>query len=219
MKSKLRRALAAAVCVMPTSSLRKALYTKVLGYSFGAGTRIGWGTQLAVDSFAAGEGVVLSRGNLFVGPIKIVLGDRVFFGRNNRIECGDAAASPEVAHMKYTRTLIIGDDALVNDGHLFDVLGTIHVGKGTWVAGFDSQFLTHGASAMNRDIRIGEKCFLGSAVRFAPGAIVGDRVVVAMGAVVAKQHREDDVVLGGVPSKVIKQRSPDDQYVFNKTWE
>jgi acetyltransferase-like isoleucine patch superfamily enzyme len=217
-RAKQRKAIAYGVSVLPSSSLRKAAYRALLGHRFGRGTKLGWGVVLAVPEFEAGEQVTISRGNSFVGPISVRIGSRVFFGRNNRIECGEAAARSDVAHMGYTRRFEVSDDALVNDGHLFDVLGTISIGRGTWIAGFDSQFLTHGASVMDRDIRIGEECFVGSAVRFAPGATVNDRVIVAMGSVVTRKHSESNVVVGGVPSRVLKERSKDDAYQFSRTW-
>jgi acetyltransferase-like isoleucine patch superfamily enzyme len=78
--------------------------------------------------------------------------------------------------------------------------------------------LTHGAGTMNRDIKLGDDCFVGSAVRFAPGAGVGDRVIVGIGAVVTKQLPENNVVVGGFPAKVIKIREADDEYHFEKQW-
>ncbi|MYN29094.1 acyltransferase [Duganella levis] len=217
--TKLRKIAALAISLLPGSALRVGAYRLVLGYSFGPGVRLGWGVMIAVDSFRAGSQVTVRRNTTFMGPIRVELGDRTFIGRLNKIECGDSAADPKQAHMQYARAFITGQDSLVNEGHLFDVLGRIQIGDGTWVAGFASQFLTHGAGTMDRDIIIGSHSFLGSAVRFAPGSGVGDRVMVGMGAVVTKRITENDVVVAGLPAKVIKERTEDDGYVFNKVWE
>jgi acetyltransferase-like isoleucine patch superfamily enzyme len=120
--------------------------------------------------------------------------------------------------MQYAREFITGRDSLINEGHLFDVLGRITLGNGSWIAGFASQFLTHGAGTMDRDIVIGDDCFLGSAVRFAPGSGIGSRVIVGMGAVVTKRLAPDNVVVGGVPAKVLKERQQQADYVFEKGW-
>ena len=154
----------------------------------------------------------------FVGPIEVHLGEGTFIGRWNRIECGEAAASPSQAHMNYARRFETGRNCLLNDSHLIDVLGLVSIGDGTWLAGFSSQFLTHGAGAMNRDIRIGRDCFLGSAVRFAPGSGVADRTIVAMGSVVTKTLTESDVVIGGVPARILKTREGEDAYRFERSW-
>jgi acetyltransferase-like isoleucine patch superfamily enzyme len=213
-----RRLLATFVAHAPTNTLRCLLYRLLMGYRLGAGVRLGWGSVIAVDRFSAGVGVTVRRGNRFVGPISIELGDHTFVGRRNRIECGDAAADAAAAHMGYSRHFVTGEHSLINEGHLFDVLGTISIGRGTWIAGFDSQFLTHGAGTMNRDIVLGDECFVGSAVRFAPGSGVGRRVIVGMAAVVTKLLPDDEVVVGGFPARVLKARSADDSYRFQKTW-
>jgi len=216
---RLRRLLALAIAHLPGSGARRACYALLMGYRFGPGTRIGFGVQIAVDSFEAGSGVTIRRSTTFIGPIAVRLGDKAFIGRGNQIECGEGAAMANVRHMNYARRFTVGRDCLINEGHLFDVLGEIRIGDGSWVAGFASQFLTHGAGTMDRDIRIGSRCFLGSAVRFAPGSAVGDEVIVAMGAVVTKRITQDRVVLGGVPARVIKAREDDDRHSFHKTWE
>lgn len=212
-----RKLLALAVAWMPANALRIAGY-RLLGCSIGTACRIGIGTVIAVDHFACGARVAIRRGNLFSGPITVTLGDDTFIGRWNRIECGDAAAAPGQAAMAYARHFETGRNCLINEGHLFDVLGRISIGDGSWVAGFASQFLTHGASAMDRDITIGRECFLGSALRFAPGSGVGDKVMVAMGAVVTERITGDDVVVGGVPARVVRAREEGDGYRFDRTW-
>ncbi len=212
-----RKLLAWAVAWMPANVLRIAGY-RLLGYSIGPACRIGIGTVIAVDHFICGARVSIRRGNAFTGPITVVLGDDTFIGRWNRIDCGDAAAAPAQAYMGYARRFETGRNCLINESHLFDVLGCISIGDRTWVAGFASQFLTHGASAMDRDIAIGSECFLGSALRFAPGSGVGNKVMVAMGAVVTRRIEGDNIVVGGVPAKVIRARDEGDGYRFEKTW-
>lgn len=212
-----RKIKALLVSYMPTSGLRCSLYRSLLGYEIGQGSRIGLGVMIAVDSFTCGRNVTIRRGTSFMGPIAVSIGDETFIGRWNRIECGDAAAAPDQAHMNYARSFEVGQKCLINESHLFDVLGRISVGDGTWIAGFASQFLTHGAGVMNRDIAIGDDCFVGSAVRFAPSSGVGHRVMVGMGSVVTKRLPDDDVVVAGLPAKVIRQREADD-YSFKRTW-
>lgn len=56
-------------------------------------------------------------------------------------------------------------------------------------------------------IRLGDDVWIGAHAVINPGVTLGDRVVVASGAVVTKSFG-DDVVLAGVPAKVIKTIEP-----------
>jgi len=218
MKSRGKHVIAILIAHVPSGALRLALYRLLLRYRIGKSCNLGYGVVIAVDSFIAEQDVTIRRGTCFSGPIAVVLAERTFIGRFNRIECGAGAADAGVRHMNYTRRFETGSNSLINESHLFDVLGTIVIGRGSWIAGFSSQFLTHGASVMNRDIRIGDNCFIGSAVRFAPGSSIADRVIVGMGAVVTGEIAANDVVVAGVPARVIKTRDKNDNYRFEKTW-
>jgi maltose O-acetyltransferase len=54
-----------------------------------------------------------------------------------------------------------------------------------------------------KSIRIGDNCWLGGGCIINPGVTLGNNVVVASGAVVTKSF-PDNVVVGGVPAKVIR---------------
>ena len=211
------RLLARLIGWLPSNAARVTGY-RIMGHTFGAGCRIGLGTVIAVERFSCASNVVVGRGNVFQGPMTVILGEGTFIGRWNTISCGDVAGNSSKSHMDYARHFETGRDCLVHERHLFDVYGRITIGEGSWVAGFASQFLTHGASAMDRDIRIGRRCYLGSAVRFAPGSGIADDTIVAMGAVVTKSIAETGMIVGGVPAKVIKSRSDDSWHVFEKFW-
>lgn len=216
---KFRLLLAIAVSLIPVGKLRAFAYGKFFGYRVGAGSRFGLLAVIAVEDFECGERVLIGRSTQLLGPMRVSIGARSLIGRWNRFECAPVAASPEKAHMGYARRLTIGADCLVHENHFFDVYGEIAIGDGSWIAGRDSQFWTHGASAADRDIRIGSACYIGSATRFAPGTGIGDRAVVGLGAVVTRRIPENDVVIGGLPAKVLRAREPGgDGLVFSR-WE
>lgn len=54
-------------------------------------------------------------------------------------------------------------------------------------------------------IVIGDNCWLGAGCTILPGVKIGDHVVVAAGAVVTQSFVENNVVLAGVPAKVVKR--------------
>lgn len=198
-----RKALARIIAALPANGWRVTCW-RLLGAQLPRGTRIGRGTVIACSAFRAGSGVSIGRNNRFTGPFAIIIGDGVFIGRGNRFDCGDVAASPAKAHMGYARRMTVGAGSLIHEDHLFDLYGAITIGAGTWIAGVGSQFWTHGASAMERDITIGAGCYLGSAVRMAPGTAIGDRCVLGLGSVVVSRLDRSDCVLGGFPAKVLR---------------
>lgn len=214
---KLLKLAAYGVAWLPFAIVRRSLLVWVFGADIHPSARIAWGVIIAVPRFKCGQGVVIRRGTSFIGPFAVELADKVFIGRWNRFECGEAVADPSQAHMGYARRLVVGQAALINDSHIFDVVGEVRIGAGTWVAGYQSHFLTHGASAVERDIHIGERCYLGSAVRFVPGSGVGDGCMVGMGAVVTKRLQVTNAVIGGVPAKVLRERA-EGEYRFERYW-
>ncbi|NPA72271.1 MAG: hypothetical protein GXO35_05525, partial [Gammaproteobacteria bacterium] len=54
-------------------------------------------------------------------------------------------------------------------------------------------------------IELGDNCWLGANVVVLPGIRLGTHVVVAAGAVVTKSFEEDNILLAGVPARIIKR--------------
>jgi acetyltransferase-like isoleucine patch superfamily enzyme len=57
-------------------------------------------------------------------------------------------------------------------------------------------------------IYIGDFCWLGANCVILPGVNLGSHVIIAAGAVVTKSFKENDIVIGGVPAKKIKDIGP-----------
>ena len=217
MSLKIKKLLALGVSLLPTSGLRSFGYRALLGYAIGAGTRIGFRAVIGVESFRCGERCVIGRSCTFWGPMRVSIGDQVSIGRWNHFETPGIAASPERASMNYARRLNIGANVLIHEAHYFDLYGAITIGEGTWIAGRDTQFWTHGASVTERDITLGAGCYIGSAARFAPGSGLGDRVVAGLGAVISGKIGGNDIVVGGVPAKMLRDRTEKaDTLVFQR---
>jgi acetyltransferase-like isoleucine patch superfamily enzyme len=126
-------------------------------------------------------------------------------GNRNTFSCGYWVLRDQYKQSNYTRTVELGENVLITSSHYFDVAGTFKLGNHSWIAGIGSQFWTHGVGVRERDVLIGENCYLGSAVRFAPGSSVGNSVLVAMGSVVASALPVDMALVGGVPARVLKE--------------
>ncbi|OQY43179.1 MAG: hypothetical protein B6242_15170 [Anaerolineaceae bacterium 4572_78] len=55
---------------------------------------------------------------------------------------------------------------------------------------------------------IGNNCWLGVNSTILPGVELGNHVIVAAGSVVTKSFPEDDIILAGVPAKIVKRLEP-----------
>lgn len=175
------------------------------------------GVVINVNNCEIGSGVIISRWNHFRGPIEVSIGAKTFIGTRNQITCGWSTEASWADNRHYARRFVVGANALINEDHIFDVVGSICIGEGTWIAGFRSQFMTHGAGVTDRDITIGSACFFGSAVLVTPGSAVADRSVVAMGALVTRKFVDPGIVIGGSPAKELK-KIEGAGYEFKKEW-
>lgn len=208
-RSRLRLCLALLVAIVPTNRARLLLYRRLLGCEIGAGSRIGAWNLIACRSFRVGAGTTIGRFNVFRGAFAFAAGPRLFVGHGNVFACPERLDHPKLAPRGYARAIAFGADCLVNDRHFLDAHGRIAVGDGTWFAGRGSQFFTHGAGTADRDIAIGKGCFVGSAVRFAPGSGIGDGCVVGIGSVVVGRIEADDALVAGFPATVLRDIAED----------
>jgi len=192
---------AALISILPFNALRCSLYRIVFGYTV-MNARIGFGTVIFSTRVTL-DHCSIGRFNRFLGPMSVWIGLRANIESHNVFDCGDWTADAEHAD-RYDRRLTIGEDTFITNYHFFDVAGTLSIGAGTWIAGRGSQFWTHGVNIADRNISIGEKCYIGSAVRFAPGSSVGDNVIVGIGSVVTKRIAESNALVAGSPAKVLK---------------
>ncbi len=196
-------ALAVLVSILPLNILRVLGYRLLFGYRI-VNSRIGFGTIIAADEFSVTKSRIGFL-NQFIGPMKVNIAEGASIRDRNTFSCGYWVLREENRKLNYARTLEIGADTLITSGHHFDVAGKFKLGDRSWVAGIGSQFWTHGIGVRDRDIEIGSDCYLGSAVRFAPGSSVGDNVLVAMGSVVSGKLDVSNALVGGVPAKVLKE--------------
>lgn len=196
-------AFALLVSLLPLNALRVLGYRLLFGYRIGD-SRIGFGTIIAVDEFTLAKSRI-GFFNLFIGPMKVKIAEGASIGNRNNFSCGYWVLREENRNLNYARALEIGADTLITSGHHFDVAGKFKLGDRSWVAGIGSQFWTHGVGVRDRDIAIGSDCYLGSAVRFAPGSSIGNNVLVAMGSVVGGKMDVNNALVGGVPAKVLKE--------------
>jgi acetyltransferase-like isoleucine patch superfamily enzyme len=203
MKIKVKYILANIISWIPNNFLRVFFYNNLLGYSIEKHTHVGIFTVFAVNELSIGNGCKIGRNNTFRGPVTIEIGDRTEINHDNEFSVGYWVSEPSVIQ-QYKRVCKIGKEVLITNRHFFDIAGEIVIADRTWIAGRDSQFWTHGAGNLNRIILIGKDCYIGSAVKFAPGSIVGDSCIVGIGSVVVKAFTIPNQMLAGCPARIIK---------------
>lgn len=139
----------------------------------------------------------------------IQFGNNVSVGKNTTIECSGTLKD-------LGKGLKIGDNVGLGTHGFFGCAGGIEIGDNTIFGNFVSMhsenhnFSDHlqpirlqGVS--RKGIKIGSNCWIGAKVTILDGVVIGNGCIVAAGAVVRGQFPEN-VIIGGVPAKIIKQR-------------
>ena len=206
---KAKMILSLLIGMMPLNALRVFLYRKLMGYKIGEGTSIGPLNLFCVSEVEIGRNVKIGGLNLIKGPIRFEIGDNCWIGRSNTINASWSVADERFKDRAYGTVFKLGRDCVIQHNHYFDVYGRFLVGDRSWIVGRGSQFWTHGLSVTDRDIVIGDGNCITSAVRFAPGAQLGDENIVSMGAVVLSKINEDYKIISGYPAKAVKDIQED----------
>lgn len=202
---RVRVLVATLISWLPVGALRRALLRLCLGYTIDATARVEMFAVLAVARASLGARSTVGRFTKFAGPFVLTIEDGARIGPDNVITCGHFAIDPKKGDQGFVRSCRLGRDSLVTASHFIDASGGFELGEHAWIAGRGSQFWTHGAGAGGSPITIGARTYVGSAVRFAPGAAVGDDTLVSLGSVVTQAFTASHVLLGGVPAKVLRE--------------
>jgi len=97
-------------------------------------------------------------------------------------------------------------------GCYLDGRNGIEIGKNVWIGPKVSLISrnhdVHNYHSYVEDsppIVIGDNCWLGAGSIILPGVQLRDHVIVAAGTVVTKSFDEEDIILAGVPARIIKK--------------
>ena len=144
-----------------------------------------------------------------LGGSGISLGSRVSIGAFSRLSVSGSLSI-------LGKGILIGEDVAIGDFSHIGGAGGVSIGRDT-IAGaylsihpenhnFDDITKPIRLQGVNRQgIVIGENCWIGAKVTILDGVKLGDGCVVAAGSVV-RGHFPNNVIIGGVPAKILKQR-------------
>lgn len=138
---------------------------------------------------------------------KIILGDCVKIGAFSNLN--------STSHFsKYGIGLKMGNNSAIGDYTHFGAAGGIEIGDDVIMGSYisfhsenhnysDTSKLIREQGVTSKGIKLGNNIWVGAKVTFLDGCVVGNNSVVAAGAVVNGVF-PDNVVIGGIPAKVLK---------------
>jgi acetyltransferase-like isoleucine patch superfamily enzyme len=136
--------------------------------------------------------------NVWIGAYSSV---KVSFSINNigeHIYIGNNVGIGEYAHLGGAGGLTIGDDCII--GPYFSCHPENHHFA-------DPKKKIRDQGVIRKGINIGNNCWIGSKVTVLDGVTIGNNCVIAAGSVVNKSM-PSNVVIGGVPARIIRKRRP-----------
>ena len=228
-RRRLRLALLAVIAALPTL-IKRPLYRSLFGYRIGPGVRIGLaildaqevdlgeGTEIGHLSVVTRVGRLVTGKHVRIGPFNIIRGgEQVQLGDYaevmrlnvlNAIPDHDCTTSP-------VSRLEIGAGSVIVSGHRIDFTDRVTIGRNVIIGGRNSSLWTHNRQ-QTAPIVIGDFCYLGSEVRLAPGARLAERSILGLGSVLASPIDTPGSLVGGVPAKVIRPLTAEDDVLIHR---
>ena len=144
-----------------------------------------------------------------LGSVGVQIGSSCNIGAFCRLICS-------INYTKIGQAIIIGDNVSIGEYSYIGGASRVTIGNDTIIGQYLSVHpQNHNFTIKNKLIRlqgttekgvqIGNNCWLGSKVTFLDGSKIGNGCVVAAGSVVTKSF-QDNVIIAGVPAKIIKYR-------------
>jgi len=202
MLNKIKFLIASFISIMPLNITRVFLYKIFFKYKI-KDSKIGFGTIINIQDCQL-NGVYIGSFNLFTGPFSLKMDKGSYIGFNNIFRCGKWVLNQEFKEMNFKRSLEIDKNCSIDNKHYFDISGLIKIGQKSFISGNHSQFWTHGGDKKKNDITIGDNCYIGSGVKFAPGSGVANNSIVAMGSIITKNYKHQNTLISPPAMRVLK---------------
>jgi acetyltransferase-like isoleucine patch superfamily enzyme len=222
-RRKLRFLMHVFVALLP-GGLKRLGYKYLFRFRVGRRVQIGL-SILDVDRCVLGDDVRIGHFNVFTRVKEVRVGDHVRIGFGNLFRGGSLIALGRYSEvMRLNRinaipdpdcignpdpVLTLGEGSVITAEHRFDFTDSIEIGKCAVIGGRNSSFWTHNRQA-TRPIRIGSFTYIGSEVRFAPGATIPPWSILGLGSVVTGPVHEEGCLIAGVPARALRPLSDED---------
>lgn len=227
--SRLRFLILALFAFLP-SFLKRTGYRLFFGYRLGKRVKIGisiidagtceigddvrighFNVVTRVEKFTVGDHCRIGHLNIIRGGAEVSLGRYSEIMRLNEI---NSIPEPDAVNQLDPR-FILGNGSIVTTGHKIDFTDRVQIGRRVILGGRNSSLWTHNRQR-TLPIIIGELVYIGSEIRMAPGSSLPSRSIVGIGAVVTAKLTDEGKLIGGVPAKVIKDLSSEDEFLVQQ---
>src|SRR5947209_11135623 len=212
------------IALLP-SFLKRFCYRLFFGYRIGKRVSIGLSILDAAECEIADD-VSIGHLNLVIGVKRLSMGDHVRIGHLNILRGGDEiqiGRYAEIIRMNEINSIpepdavnpvnprfLLGAGSIVTTGHKIDFTDRVEI-----LGGRNSSLWTHNRQR-TLPIEIGSFTYIGSEIRVAPGGAIPSRCIVGIGAVITKQLKEENYLVGGVPAKPIKPLGAEDIFLIEQ---
>jgi len=212
------------------SFIKRSFYRFFLGY------RVGKRVKIGISIIDAGhceidDDVRIGHFNVFTRVGKLTIREHCRIGHLNIIRGGDEVSlgryseiirlneinsipDPDVVN-KIDPRFVLGDGSIVTTGHKIDFTDRVEIGRRVILGGRNSSLWTHNRQR-TMPITIGELVYIGSEIRMAPGSSLPSRSIVGIGAVVTAKLSDEGKLIAGVPARVIRDLSVEDQFLVQR---
>lgn len=209
---------------------KRPLYRLLFGYKIGKRVRLGFSIIDAAEC-EIGDDVSIGHLNIFTGVRKLSIGKHSRIGALNIFRGGqeirigrycdilrlneiNSIPDPDVVNDIDPRFLM-GDGSMIGASHKIDFTDRVEFGKCVILGGRNSSVWTHNRQ-MTKPVVVGERTYLGSEIRIAPGSEIAPRCIVGMGAVISGKFESEFKLIGGVPAKEIKDLDDDGRFLTER---
>lgn len=196
-------------CVLLPNMLKILIYKKIFKFNIGNNVKIGL-SWIDAKKVYIGDDVRIGHLNIVKAVDIFNIGNSVYIGNRNSINGSKI--------FKNHSDFILGENVSITSRHFFDVAGGIIIENNSTIAGINSEFWSHGLDPEAVELTIGKvligsDTYIGSSVKVVPNVRIPSNSVVALGAIVTKDfYGHKNILLGGVPAKILKQYSKTKNY-------
>lgn len=210
--------------------LKRPCYRLFFGYQIGKRVRIGF-SLIDARKCRIEDDVSIGHLNAIISVKKIVVGDHVRIGHLNIIRGGDEVVLgryAEIIRLNEINSILdpivvnpvdprftLGEGSIITTGHKIDFTDRVTIGRRSILGGRNSSLWTHNRQR-TRQIRIGDRAYIGSEIRIAPGGAVPSRCIVGIGSVITSELTVEGKLIAGVPAKPLKDLGEEDQFLIEQ---
>ena len=199
--------------------IKRLILIKFYNYEIAPSSRIGF-SYIFPEKLILKNGAVIDHFNVAIHIESFFCGESSYIGRSNWFT--GHIGNFHFSHRKdRDPSFYLGHNSAITKSHIFDCTDKIHIGDFTTIAGYRSQFLTHGINYEGNfqdcnEIIIGNYCLVGTCVNVIGGANLPDKCILSANSFLNKKFdsKHNFYLFGGVPAKPIKTLNPNSKYFF-----